>query len=168
MPTTPRRLAVAAATMALAAAACGSATSTPAPPVTANFESGTATVSMTGSYTTTYPALLIRGSFVGGGALMSVEFGNVQTGALTYAGPATRGTYPTLRTDTEITTLALTVVLASGDKASDSFASTNGECLITIVEMSAMKGDATFTCSDLSNIDATATIDASGQFSFVP
>jgi len=169
MPTITRRVAtVLAAAIAVAAAGCGSGASPTPAMVSANFKDGLATVSMTGAYTATYPAQLMRGTLVEGGAAMAVEFGNVQTGALTYQGPATPGTYATERTDTSVTTLALTVVLTSGDKPSDSFASTAGECSITIVEMASTKGNATFTCTDLANVDGTATIDASGKFSVVP
>jgi hypothetical protein len=136
--------------------------------VSTTFANGVAEVSMTGGYTISYPAKLIQGALVNDGALMSVSYGTVQTGALTYQGPATPGTYKTVRTDTEIATLALTVVLTSGDKPSDSFASVNGECEVTIVDMSQLKGDATFTCANLKSQDGTVTIDATGTFTVLP
>ena len=52
----------------------------------------------------------------------------------------------------------------SGDKPSDSFASLNGECSITVLEYSQARGDATFTCTGLANMDGTVTIDATGSF----
>jgi hypothetical protein len=169
MPAFPRRAAAAVAlTLAVAIAGCSSGTSPTPSMVSTTFHSGVAQVSMTGGYTLSYPAQLIQGALINGGAAMSVSYGTVQTGALTYQGPATPGTYKTLRTDTEVTTLALTVVLTSGDKPSDSFASLNGECAVTIVEMSALKGDATFTCTNLKNQDGTVTIDATGSFSITP
>jgi hypothetical protein len=166
MPPLSRRLAIAAAAsiIVMAVAGCSSGTSPTPSMVSTTFRDGTAQVSMTGGYTMSYPAKLIQGALVNDGALMSVSYGTVQTGALTYQGPATPGSHKTVRTDTEIATLALTVVLTSGDKPSDSFASVNGECEVTIVEMSQQKGDATFTCTSLKNQDGTVTIDATGTF----
>jgi hypothetical protein len=96
---------------------------------------------------------------------MSVEYGTVQTGALTYQGPATPGTYKTVPTDTALATLGLTVAVTSGDVPSYPFASINGECEVTIVAMADHKGNATFTCSNLASQDGTVTIDATGSFS---
>jgi len=170
MPAISRRLVVVAvaSTIAFVVAGCGSGTSPTPSMVSTTFQNGVASVSMTGGYTISYPAKLIQGALVNGGAGMSVEYGTVQTGALTYIGPATPGTYKTVRTDTEITTLALTVVLLSGDKPSDSFASVNGECEVTIVDMSGQKGSATFVCTNLKNQDGTVTIDATGDFTILP
>jgi hypothetical protein len=166
MPTITGRLAVvaAAAALAIAVAGCGSAASPTPASVSAKFARGQATVSITGDYTATYIAPFINGRTVGSGAFVSLQYGAVQTGSLTYQGPAAPGTYATLRTGDEVTTLALTVVLTSGDKPSDSFASMNGECSITVLEYSQARGDATFTCTGLANIDGTATIDATGSF----
>lgn len=165
MPKITTRLAfVVAATIAFAVAGCGSAASPTPPSVSAKFARGEATVAMTGGYTANYIAPFINGRTVGSGAFVSLQYGDVQAGALTYQGPATPGTYATVRTGDDVTTLALTVVLMSGDKPSDSFASTNGECSITVLEYSQARGDATFTCTGLANIDGTATIDASGSF----
>jgi len=122
---------------------------------------------MTGGYTASYVAQLIVGAFVNDGAAMSAQYGDVQTGALTYQGPATPGTYTTVRTDTSVATLGLTVVVTSGDVPSYSFDSVNGECQITIVEMANHKGNATFTCSNLAAHEGSLTIDATGSFSVV-
>lgn len=166
MPTITRRLAVVAvaASLVVAVAGCGSAASPTPPSVSAKFARGEATVSITGSYTATYTAPFVNGRTVGTGAFVSLQYGDVQAGSLAYQGPATPGTYATLRTGDEVTTLSLTVVLMSGDKPSDSFASTNGECSITVLELSEARGDATFTCTGLANMDGTATIDATGSF----
>jgi hypothetical protein len=170
MPAISRRLAIVAvaSTLVAAVAACSSGGGSPKPStVSAAFAGGAAQVSMTGDYTASYPATLIVGAFVNDGAGMSVEYGDVQTGALTYQGPAKPGTYKTVRTDTALATLGLTVVLTSGDVPSYSFDSINGECEVTIVEMADHKGNATFTCSNLANQDDTVTIDATGSFSVV-
>lgn len=166
MRTITRRLAVvaAAASLAVVAAGCGGGASPTPPSVSAKFARGEATVTITGGYTATYKAPFINGRTVGSGAFVSLQYGDVQAGSLTYQGPATPGTYATLRTGEDVTTLALTVVLMSGDKPSDSFASTNGECSITVLELSEARGDATFTCTGLANVDGTVTIDASGSF----
>jgi hypothetical protein len=166
MPTITRRLAVVAtaASLALAVAGCGSSASPTPPSVSAKFARGEANVTITGGYTATYKAPFINGRTVGSGTFVSLQYGAVQTGSLTYQGPAIPGTYATLRTGEEVTTLALTVVLMSGDEPSDSFASMNGECSITILEYSQARGDATFTCTGLANLDGTVTIDASGSF----
>ncbi len=133
-----------------------------------SFMGGDATVQMTGGYTLSYPARFLRGNLFGaGGAFMSVQYGNVQTGALTYQGPATVGAYPTTRTATTVVTLALTVVLPSGPKASDSFASTNGECTVTITKAEPGGGAATFTCTNLANIDGSVKVDATGTFNWI-
>jgi len=133
-----------------------------------SFMGGAATVQMTGGYALSYPAPFLRGNLFGaGGAFMSVEYGIAQTGSLTYQGPATVGTFPTTRTATDVVTLGLTVVLPSGPKASDSFASTNGECTITITKADPEGGAATFTCTNLANIDGSVKVDATGTFSWI-
>ena len=165
MPKISKRIAVVLATsVAIVAAGCGGGASPTPPSVSAKFARGEATVTMTGGYTATYKAPFINGRTVGSGTFVSLQYGAVQTGSLTYQGPAIPGTYATLRTGEEVTTLALTVVLMSGDEPSDSFASLNGECSITILEYSQARGDATFTCTGLANLDGTVTIDASGSF----
>jgi hypothetical protein len=170
MPAISRRLAVVAvaSTVGVVVAGCSSGGGSPTPStVSAAFAGGSAEVSMTGGYTASYQAQLIVGAFVNDGAGMSVQYGDVQTGALTYQGSATPGTYKTVRTDTALATLGLTVVLTSGDVPSYSFDSINGECEVTIVAMADHKGNATFTCSKLANQDGTVTIDATGSFSVV-
>jgi len=167
MPTITTRLATAAAAtiaIAVAVAGCGSGASPTPPSVSAKFARGEATVTITGGYTATYTAPFINGRTVGTGAFVSLQYGDVQAGSLTYQGPATPGTYPTVRTGDDVTTLSMTVVLLTGDEPSDSFASVNGECSITVLEYSQARGDATFTCTGLANIDGTVTIDASGAF----
>ncbi|MEI8333146.1 MAG: hypothetical protein WCH74_04750 [Chloroflexota bacterium] len=153
---------------AILMAGCGSSTPTGTPlDVSATFSGGAATVHMTGGYSLSYPASLQRGNRYGaGGDWMSVEYGNVQTGAVTYQGPATVGTYPTARTSTTAVTLALTVVLPSGSKPSDSFASTNGECAITVTKDLPGSGEATFTCTNLANTDGSVKIDATGTWDY--
>ena len=147
---------------------CGSLTPTGTPlAVSATFKDGKATVTMTGGYSLSYPATLQRGNRYGaGGEWMSVEYGNVQTGALTYQGPATVGSYPTTRTSSTAVTLALTVVLPSGSKPSDSFASVNGECTVTVTKDQPGGGEATFTCTNLANTDGSVKIDATGTWDY--
>lgn len=153
---------------AILVAGCGSSTPTGTPvTVSAAFADGTAKVSMTGGYTQSYPAMLMRGNRYGAdGGWMSAEYGNVQTGALTYQGPAVLGSVPTGRTETQAITLALTVVLTSGSKPSDTFASTNGECTITVTEFRPTGGAATFTCTNLANTDGSVKVDATGSFDY--
>ena len=153
---------------AILMAGCGSSTPTGTPlEVSATFSGGAATVRMTGGYSLSYPASLQRGNRYGaGGTWMSVEYGNVQTGALTYQGPATVGSYPTTRTSSTAVTLALTVVLPSGSKPSDSFASVNGECTVTVTKDQPGGGEATFTCTNLANTDGSVKIDATGTWDY--
>ena len=160
------RLLAAGLIAAAALAACSSTSSSPSATadVSAKFQGGTANVKLTGGYDLSYIARFITGATANGGSVMSVEYGNVQTGALTYQGPAAPGSYPTTRTQTSITTLGLTVVLPSGPKPSDSFASVNGECTVTITKSTVAGGAATFTCTGLKNQDGSVTVDASGSW----
>ncbi len=156
---------IAAATLA----ACSSTTSSPlmSGGVSAKFRDGTANVKLTGGYDLSYVARFLTGATASGGTAMSIQYGNVQTGALTYQGPATVGSYPTTRTATAITTLGLTAVLPSGPKPSDSFSSVNGECTVTITKSDATGGQATFTCTGLKNQDGSVTVDATGSWDWL-
>jgi hypothetical protein len=169
-PTTAvaRRLVALPVAAAILVAGCGSSTPTGTPVVvSAAFTGGTAKVTMTGGYTQSYPAMLQRGNRYGAdGGWMSAEYGNVQTGALTYQGPSVLGSVATGRTETQVITLAFTVVLTSGSKPSDSFASTAGECTITVTDFKPGGGAATFTCSNLPNTDGSVKIDATGSFDY--
>jgi hypothetical protein len=168
MSAVARRLVVLPIAAALLVAGCGSSTPTGTPlAVSASFTGGTAKVAMTGGYTQSYPAILMRGNRYGAdGGWMSAEYGNVQTGAVTYQGPDVVGSVATGRTDTQVITLALTVVLTSGSKPSDTFASTNGECTITVTKFQPGGGEATFACTNLPNTDGSVKIDATGSFDY--
>jgi hypothetical protein len=163
-----RRLVILPIVAAILAAGCGSSTPTGTPvTVSAAFTGGTAKVTMTGGYTQSYPATLQRGNRYGAdGGWMSAEYGNVQTGAVTYQGPSVLGSVATGRTETQVITLALTIVLTSGSKPSDSFASTAGECTITVTKFLPGGGEATFACTNLANMDGSVKIDATGSFDY--
>lgn len=156
--------------LTLVVAACSSGSSaTPAPSVSAVFASGTANVQVAGPVLS-FTAPLQIGRLMDGGAMVSVQYINVQGGTLTYTGPGKPGTYKTERTDTAITTLALVVGVqgAGGDVPYVPFNSIAGECSITIEKLDATGGNASFTCTQLPSQDGTVKIDATGTFDARP
>jgi hypothetical protein len=155
--------------LALAACSSGGSSATPVPSVSAVFASGTANVQVAGPVLS-YTAPLQIGRLVDNGAMLSVQYINVQGGTLTYTGPGKPGTYATQRTDTAITSLALVVGVqgAGGDVPYVPFNSIAGECSITIEKVDKTGGNATFTCTQLPSQDGTIKIDATGTFDAQP
>ena len=153
----------------LLAAACSASSATPAPSVSATFASGTANVEVAGPVLS-FVAPLMQGRLMDGGAMLNVQYINVQGGTLTYIGPGKPGTYKTERTETAITSLALVVGVqgSGGDVPYVAFSSIAGECSVTIERLDKTGGNATFTCSQLASEDGKTKIDASGRFDAQP
>jgi hypothetical protein len=153
----------------LLAACSSSGSATPAPSVSAVFAAGTANVQVAGPVLS-FTAPLMTGRLIDNGAMLNVQYINVQGGTLTYTGPGTPGTYTTQRTDTAITTLALVVGVqgAGGDVPYVPFNSIAGECSITIEKVDKTGGNATFTCTQLPSQDGSIKIDATGTFDARP
>ncbi len=156
----------------LAVAACSSSSggsATPAPSVSAVFAGGTENVQVAGPVLS-FTAPLVTGRLVDDGAMLNVQYINVQGGTLTYTGPGKPGTYKTERTADTITSLALVVGVqgAGGDVPYVSFSSIAGECSVTIVRVDRTGGNATFTCSNLASSDGKTKTDATGTFDARP
>ncbi len=165
----PSILAAGLVAMGLAVAACSSGSATPAPSVSAAFAAGTANVKV-GGPALSYTAPIQIGRLYDGGTMLSVQYINVQGGALTYMGPGTPGTYKTQRTETAITSLALVVAVqgAGNDVPYVAFNSIEGECSVTIEKVDKTGGNATFTCTQVPSEDGKMKIDASGTFDAQP
>ena len=158
--------------LSLVAAACssgGSGSATPVPSVSAVFASGTAHVQVSGP-ALSYTAPLQIGRLIDNGAMLNVQYINVQGGTLTYIGPGRPGMYKTERTDNAITSLALVVGVqgSGGGVPYVEFNSIAGECAVTIDEVDATGGHASFTCTQVPSEDGKIRIDATGTFDARP
>jgi hypothetical protein len=160
------------AALVAALSACSSGATPSSVSASAVFAGGTAQVEITAPAPSRYTAQLMTGRLYteGTSTALSVQYGNVQQGSVTYTGPAAPGTYKTERTDTGMTSLALVVGIqgAGGDVPYQTFSSINGECSVTIVKVDRTGGNGTFTCTNLPSADGSMKIDATGTFDAQP
>jgi hypothetical protein len=132
------------------------------------FFNGDAHVTVTGPVSGGFTVPLARGNVLPGGAFISAEYAAIQEGALTYQGPARVGEYRTARTDSDVTSLMITLAIPDMDPPYDSYISVGGECVISVSEASPSGGEASFTCSQVPNLDGTVRVDAEGTFDAQP
>jgi hypothetical protein len=159
------RILAAVAVIGIVVGGCSSSSSTPVPEALV-YASGTTTAQVTGAYSMALAAPLVHGTTradVGA----SLQFSSVQFGSVLYQGPGTPGTYTTERTDTSLTQLSIQLVLSNSKAQSEAFASTSGECSITITQLDRRGGSGTYTCTNMPSTTTTATINAQGSFQVV-
>ena len=132
------------------------------------FFNGEANVTVSGPVSGEFTAPLARGSVLPGGGFITAEYAEIQEGSLTYQGPARVGEYPTARTETELTSLMITLAIPDNDPPYDTYISLEGECTIDVTAAGPEGGEASFSCSEVPNLDGTVKVDAEGTFDAAP
>jgi hypothetical protein len=132
------------------------------------FFNGDASVTVSGPVSGEFTVPLARGSVLPGGAFITAEYAEIQQGALTYQGPARVGEYRTARTETDMTSLMITLAIPENDPPYDTYVSLEGECTIDVSEAGPAGGQASFSCTQVPNLDGTVKVDAEGTFDAAP
>jgi hypothetical protein len=163
----PRWLAIGATVLTAVAGCTPVASSSSAPAGATVFFNGDAHVSVSGPETGEFTVPLARGNVLPGG-FITAEYAEVQQGALTYQGPAQVGEHQTARTETNVTSLMITLPLPDNDPPYDSYISIAGECTIDVTAAGPSGGEASFSCTQVPNLDGTVKVDAEGTFDAAP